>query len=989
MGTRHSFTRIALHATVGLVVLFALYAAAVGLVLPPLARGIAMQRLGEALHRNVSIERVRLNPFTLAGSVEGVKVFEADGKAVFVGFDALDLQASLASLRHLAPVVDSAVLRGLRVNAVRDGDAHYNFSDLVERLTAPAKDAAPSRPLRFSFSNIHIAGGTVDFNDLPKAKHHQVTDLDLRIPFISSLPVHAKEMVKPSFAARVNGAPVKIEGDVLPFEASHATHFTLRVNGIDLPRYAPYSPVPLPLAIDSGVLDAQVTVRFETSGSQPAFQVDGKATLVDLAGSTASERPWAKARRIEIELARYRPLAGTLSVPSVRIEDLDAAAQPLRLASTEARGIDVDLRRRTIHAAALEMAGGQARLERSNDGSLRLASLPLPGAPEASSPWHVALDKLTVTDFGLELADHGVRPAVQHRARVVSLEATDVVNDHGFAGRATMKLALARGGEAQVASTFTLEPLAVEARIDARNVDLVPLRAYVAQFPTLAIASGRASAQGLLRIAQRERALAIDYTGAARVNDLKTVETGSGEDLLDWKSIEARNIRFEWARRMRLAAGDVRVDHAYSRLIVHPDGKLNVQALRGESGPRPASATSEPTHDIRIDRIRFVDSRLNFTDHYVKPNYSADVGELAGTVTGLSSDPQSRGTLDLRGRYDHTSPVLIEGTINPLAPELFADVTAKGTDIELPKLSAYSQRYAGYGISAGKLDLDVRYHIENGKLEGRNKILLEQLTFGEKVESPDAIKVPILFAVNLLKDKDGRIDLELPVSGSLDDPQFEISGLIGQVVSNLLQKAISRPFEFLSAVFSGGGGGDSGSGGSANAKPDDLAYVDFAPGIADLDAQGRGKLEKLAKLLGERPGLRLEVASRLDEPREERAWRFAQLRRIVADAKRRALGVQGDVTVDDAEYPKFVRSAYADAKLPPGDFSVATMETRLLDRITVDDGILHKLAEDRARRVMGYLTSDEHVAADRVALASANASDTPAGEASRVVFALR
>ena len=366
---------------------------------------------------------------------------------------------------------------------------------------------------------------------------------------------------------------------------------------------------------------------------------------------------------------------------------------------------------------------------------------------------------------------------------------------------------------------------------------------------------------------------------------------------------------------------------------------------------------------------------------------------LEGTASGLSSDPASRGIVDLRGRYDRTSPVLIAGTINPLAPELFLDIAAKGADIELPKLTAYSQRYAGYGISEGKLTLDVHYKIEQGKLEGRNRIVLEQLTFGEKVESPDAIKVPILFAVNLLKDANGRIDLELPVSGSLDDPQFEIAGLIGQVVSNLLKKAISHPFDFLSAVLGGGAkegapAADGTTRESAAASGDDLAFVDFDAGRAEIDSRARGKLERLANALRERPGLKLEVASRLDEERELRPLKFAALRHEVAQAKRRALGGERDATVDDTEYPRFLRAAYANAKLPAGDLSVAEMEARLLEHMPVDADVMRKLAESRADRVIKYLASEGQLPADRIVLASVDES-APAKDASRVVFALR
>src|SRR5258706_2995672 len=694
MDANNRTRRIARGAAVGAVALFALYAVGVGLVLPPLARDTATARLGEALGRSVTIERVRVNPFTLAASIEGLRILEADRKTVFASFEALDLQASLKSLRHLAPVVDSAVMRGLRIHVVRDAETHYNLTDIVQRI-APPQRGDRSRPLHFSFSNIHVAGGQLDFEDRPMQARHEIRDIDLAIPFISSLPLHARELVKPAFSATANGAPLRFAGDTLPFESSLATHISLEAKAIDLRRYATYSPVPLPVTVDSGTLDATIRVRFQTSAKEPAFEIAGNAVVRDLACSTSESKPYARVGRVEVDLDQLRPLAQTLALAAVRVKDLEASADHVRIASSEARGIDVDLRARTVHAHDLVLANGDALLERGRDGSLRLASLPLPEAhPAQSGAWRASLGHLALSDFRVALVDHSVRPAVQHRVNIASVDADDLSNDHGASGKAKAMIAFDRGGRLDVGSTFTLEPFVLDASIDARGVDLVPYRAYVAQFPTVAVKKALASAKGSLRIHGTGPAMRVSYTGAAGITDLATFETTSDEDLLNWKGVAARDIQFDWGPRAKLAVTvkDVVVDRAYSRIIVHPDGKLNVQALRGgPDGALQPAAQSMP-HDIRIDRIAFIDSRLNFTDHYVKPNYSADVGELEGTVSGLSSDPASRGNVDLRGRYDRTSPVLIAGTINPLAPELFLDIAAKGADIELRKLTAYSQR---------------------------------------------------------------------------------------------------------------------------------------------------------------------------------------------------------------------------------------------------------------------------------------------------------
>jgi hypothetical protein len=402
--------------------------------------------------------------------------------------------------------------------------------------------------------------------------------------------------------------------------------------------------------------------------------------------------------------------------------------------------------------------------------------------------------------------------------------------------------------------------------------------------------------------------------------------------------------------------------------------------------------------NVRIDRIAFSDSRLDFADHFIRPNYAADVGGLSGTVTNLSSDPASRGVVDLKGSYDETSPVTIAGTVNPLSGDLFVDIAAQGKDIELPKLSAYSVRYAGYGITKGRLTLDVKYHIEHGKLEGRNRIFLDQLTFGDHVDGPDATKLPVLFAVNLLKDSKGAIDLELPVSGSLDDPQFEVGALVTQVLSNLLKRALTSPFSLLTAAAGGNAGATPGAGG------DDLAFVDFAPGGDELSASERKKLDAVAKALLDRPAIRIEMTPGWDPAKDVEALKRASLARRLKESKRVALGKDAppvdDIALDAAEYARLLKAAYEKEAPPkpapkdeagsPSKASAAPepskdeMEAFLLARTSIGDEELRALAAGRGEKVKGYLVAQGHLPAERVLLAgSANA------KASRVDLTLK
>jgi hypothetical protein len=315
--------------------------------------------------------------------------------------------------------------------------------------------------------------------------------------------------------------------------------------------------------------------------------------------------------------------------------------------------------------------------------------------------------------------------------------------------------------------------------------------------------------------------------------------------------------------------------------------------------------------------------------------------------------------------------------VNPLSGHLFQDVAAKGSDIEQPPLSAYSLRYAGYPITKGRLTLDVKYHLQDGTLDGHNKIVLDQLAFGDKVEGPDATTLPVLFAVNLLKDENGRIDLELPIKGSLEDPQFDMGALIGQVVTNLLKKAVTAPFSLLAAAF--GGSGDNAKAGGG----EDLKFVAFAPGSAQAPEAERAKLERISKALLARPALKIEMAAHVDPEKDLAALRKAALHAKLAPKDRR---------IDDEQYAALVRAAYEKEFGKPKEKeeapSLERMEARLMQEQAVGDDALVALASQRAEWVKDYLTSEGKLPADRVMVASSDAGEVST-KVSRVDFTLK
>jgi hypothetical protein len=366
----------------------------------------------------------------------------------------------------------------------------------------------------------------------------------------------------------------------------------------------------------------------------------------------------------------------------------------------------------------------------------------------------------------------------------------------------------------------------------------------------------------------------------------------------------------------------------------------------------------------------------------VHPNYAANLTEVTGTVTTMSAE--QAGDIAFTGRVDHSAPVEVTGRILPFAKELSLDIAAKARDIDLPPLTPYSVKYAGYGIEKGKLTFDVHYKVENRRLAAENRLVLDQLTFNrERVDSPTATKLPVLLAVSLLRDSRGVIDINLPIAGSLDDPKFSVGGLIIQVIVNLLTKAVTAPFTLLAAAFGHG---------------EELSVVPFAPGSATLDPDAQKRLETLAKALGDRPALKLDIGGRADGEVDREALRHAAVERAMKREKMKSLAASGDapasadlVTIGAEERVRWLAAAYKESSIKDRprnaigflkDLPPAEMEAMLLADAKIDDDALRLLANARAQAVKDDLAA-KNVAPERLFLTvpKLSAAALPAADA--------
>jgi len=669
----------------------------------------------------------------------------------------------------------------------------------------------------------------------------------------------------------------------------------------------------------------------------------------------------------------------------------------IRVGQFTLAGGSVDPAQRRISVDEIGLSKSRLNVARDRQGKLNLAELPGGSAPREAAPaapktpsWQYGVKKIHVADLGVHWRDQ----APKEGPADIGGNITDAVIDNlssatDAAAKLILKAQVGRRGSVDVGGDVLLAPLSAKLKINARAVPLLPVQPYFADKVHFTVTRGDLSARGSLN-AEFVPKPKFSYRGNFQVNRFASVDQVNRSDFLKWSGLYFGGVNVTTAP-MKVAISAISLSNLYSRLVVNPDGTLNVQHVMGTAAgskeavagevtkpkttPKAAAAAAQakaakppapPAIPINIGRIVLKKGQINFTDHFIKPNYSANLTQLDGRISGLSSDLKTTADVDISGKVENTGDLDIKGKINPLSGNLFLNLIASAKGIDLPPATAYSERYAGYPIVKGKLSMDVNYHIENGQLTAQNHLVLNQLTFGNKVDSPTATKLPVLLAVALLKDSNGVIDIKLPISGSLNDPNFSMGGIIARAIVGLVVKAVTAPFALLGHVFGGG---------------EELSYIEFAPGRTTLDSTAQKKLHALTKALKARPGLKLDITGRIDPATDTEGLRQVMMERKVKTVKFDQLRRDDknppsldEVTIDPAEYPKLLKRAYGREKFKKPrnvlgfakDIPVREMEKLMLANIVVTKDDLRQLAMQRAQVVANDLVKTGGIAADRI-----------------------
>jgi outer membrane protein OmpA-like peptidoglycan-associated protein len=924
---------------IGLIVtgLFLLYVMIGFWVVPPLLKPQLEEQLSGLLGRKVTIAAIKLNPLVLAVTISSLTVHEIDGQP-FAGFESLYANAQVSSLfRWALTVKEIRVQNPFGVLKLLPGNK-LNIDDILAKLSEPKtppegkKEAGLPRAVIESFQ---VTDGKAVVENLSGKEpiREELVPIAFTIENLSTLEGRQGEYRIAGVGPL--GGQFEVDGKISVNPVRVQGAFT--INDTRLSHYWEHLKELVSFQIISGTTDMSGEYTLEIVDGQLNARLENGAFDLD-----------------DFKLAEKGKNEVLIALPAFSI-----------------KGIDTDLQAREVNVELIETADGRIHSWLSPEGTFELQRLFLQDIekwqqekkseepdpePAPAQPWQVALKKMEVREWGLAFEDRTLTNPAKLTVDNVDMVVENLTNAKGKTATLGLRMRFNQAGDIDVKGTAGMVPLQADLNVITSKIALKPFQPYVDEAVNAQIHSGTTSSKGRIRYRLKDSQPQIRYEGDLSVDDVGIKDRVHTEDFITLAQLKTQGIGLD-LRPNQLRVAEVLIDRPNTRVTVDEAGVVNVV---NAFTPVEKATTDAKGKDnllkrlvdyllvqfkgpmpISVDRVQLKAFSGDFVDASISPTYKTRLEITDATATGLSSDPSAKADYKFYGRIDDKGRLEGSGQMNPMNALKYSLANVSLKDFALPPVSPYSGKFIGYKIGQGTLHVDLKYQVANDIVDGNNIIVVDQLALGEPVDSPDAVDLPIKLGVALLKDSEGRINVQVPVEGNVKDPQFDFAKAIGSALKGTIEDASSEPFAAITEV--------------DGFKGEELRTVAFEFGFSELKDHEIRKLNALAKFLKEKNTLTLGIVGVADRQMDS--------------------AVLLEMSIDESP-PDGKQGAETEAPEEPAAGQV------------VDNARLEQLARMRAEQVRTYLIENANLEARKIQLNPFQINPAPIGDGGFVELSL-
>lgn len=901
-------------------------------VVPPLLKPKLEEQLSSLLGRKVTIAMIKLNPLVLSATASNLTIYEVEGDP-FAGFEELFVDAQLSSIIKWAFTV-----REIRIQApfgvlkLSPGNK-LNIDDILAKLSEqkpePKKDAGLPRAV---IEKLEVIDGRAAIEDLTGKEpiREVVAPIAFTLKNLSTLKGRQGEYR--FVGTGPGGGHYEVTGQL--------TVNPVRVQG----SYA--------------ATGAPIGHYWEHLKDLLSFQI-----IKGTAATTGDYTMEITDGQLNAKLEN-----GTYELQDLEFVEKGKGEVLIALPTLSVKGIGADLHAREINVGTIQTADAKIKTWLEADGTfvplnLFLSDLERLMEKRASDvtqpkttpgrPWHVTLKKMEVTNWGLAVEDRTLTKPAKMSVDDIHVVVENLSNKEDAQADVGIAMQINRAGDVKVNGTAGIDPLKADLEVVSEKIALKSFQPYVDEAVNAQVKAGSISSKGRIRYQGQDAQPRIRYEGDFRVDELEIQDRVQTEDFITMAQFKTDGIVLELLPN-KLLASQVLVDRPHARVTIDQNGMVNVvnaftpvEKKEGKEKNLLQRLVSflilqfRGPMQMNVEQVQLKGLAADFLDASISPTYSMHVEISEGSVKGLSSDPSALADFKIKGRIDQTAGIGGTGRMNPLNALHYSKVDISLKDFDLKPVSPYSGKFVGYKIDRGTLRLDLKYQVADDKVNGNNVITIDHLELGEEVDSPDAPNLPIKLGVTLLKDKNDRITVQVPVKGDVKDPHFDFEKAVESALTGTIDEAASDPFAAVSEI--------------DGFKGRELRTVMFYFGSSEFQERETRKLTALAKFLKERKPLTLGVVGTADR--------------------------QMDGAAILRESPE---------KSPPDDDQASDkdgQEHRASGQV-INDEQLERLAQRRAEKVSAYLIEQANVEAKRIQLKPVQIKLAPDGENGLVELSL-
>lgn len=910
--------------------------------------------------RTITTQEVKFNPFTLQFSVKGLNV-QKDGEPPLLSVGYLKTKVLWNSLFKLSPLVQYITVDELNSTVIRTGLDTFNFSDIITRIqempSSPEEDKEDKKddkPLQFSIGNINLTNSSITLDDKFRHKVDKVTDLNFALPLISNFQNDVDVPITPDLRFNFNGEPFAINAESVPFTPGKKTGVNFTVTGLSLENAASFNPIPLNVKVTKGTMDCAFNLDFEKKqGEENAYlRLKGTVKMKDVG--------------LEDEIGKAYQIIGVKEIDA-NLKEFAFFRQNLDIGEIQLHNPSVVVIRDSDSLNLVQLLTHIVKEQKAQVKQDAKEKSALP-ADEKKTPndWSWNIDKVSVRNGTINFTD--TTNNFKRSATNVNVTLAPINGEDGT--RTSIDASVgAIGGHIQANGGMVITPFSMDLNLQSSGLSIADLTPYISQYSGAHVTQGTFSNKGELKL-NLAKAVSFSYTGSADVASLNVTDK-QGAPAVSLKNLAVGGISVSGLSPLQISLGSIALTSPNVNVVMNKNGTINLASLgTPSSAPAPAakadssaaskpqpkaqvSASSSSSPAINVGKITLTDGRVRYTDNSIEPTFKLNASNLAGSLSNYSTTIKGYATIDVKGLLNGT-PMNISGTINPFESKLKLAMKGEVTSLSLPAFSPFSAKFTGHPIEKGLLTYKGTFDINQDKLTSENALVINKLEFGSQVpDAKDAL--PVGLAVSLLQDRQGQIDLNIPVSGSLDDPEFSVGGIIVKVIVNLISKAVTAPFALIGSMFGG--------------EDMDLNNLQFATGSARLDEKTIKALNIVAKAMQDRPGIKIQIIGMASEKEDGEGLKEQLLMRDMRYAiYRDTTSATNAKVLTAAQIDKAIKQLYSESTAPnkPKNADIEQMKAFLMKNQRVATADLKQLADRRATAVRNYLIQKEKIAADRL-----------------------